>query len=213
MGALNTYITQCRRLLHDANGAMWPDAELTDYINEARNRVAQDTKCLRQVVTGLVLPSGTETYNPQTFITAPLGALLVDVMGISIYINNTRIKLQYYAYTQFDAMMRYWVNYQQWPVAYSRVGATIIYVGPVPNQNYTSDWDIAVNPAALVVDGDPETIPVPFTDVVKFWACYLAKFKEQSLGECQIYKNEYTVNLKMAVRSFMTRVIPNPYAR
>jgi hypothetical protein len=212
VGALNTYITQCRRLLHDANGAMWPDAELTDYINEARNRVAQDTKCLRRVVTGLTLPSGQETYTPQTFIPT-YGPLLVDVMGITIYINNTRIKLQYYAYTQFDAMMRYWVNYQQWPVAFSRVGATIIYVGPVPNQNYTSDWDIAVNPAPLVTDGDPETIPVPFTDPVKFWACYLAKFKEQSLGECQIYKNEYAVNLRMAVRSFMTRVIPNPYAR
>lgn len=212
MGALNTYITQCRRLLHDANGSFWPDSELTDYINEARNRVAQDTKCLRQVVPGLVLPSGQETYTPQSFIPT-LGPLLVDVMGISIYINNTRIKLQYYAYTQFDAMLRYWVNYSQWPVAFSRVGANIIYVGPVPNQNYTSDWDISVNPNPLVSDATVEQIPVPFTDVVKFWACYLAKFKEQSLGESQIYKNEYNVNLKMAVRSFMTRVIPNPYAR
>lgn len=192
---------------------MWPDSELTDYINEARNRVAQDTKCLRQIVTGLTLLSGQETYTPQTFVTAPLGALLVDVMGISIYINNTRVKLQYYAYTQFDALMRYWVNFQQWPVAFSRVGANIIYVGPVPNQNYSSDWDVAVNPNALVSDATVEQIPVPFTDPVKFWACYLAKFKEQSLGECQIYKNEYFANLKMASRSFQTRVIPNPYAR
>ena len=212
MGALNTYITQCRRLLHDANGAFWPDAELTDYINEARNRVAQDTKCLRRVVTSLTLPSGQETYTPQSFIPT-YGPRLVDVMGISIYINNTRIKLQYYAYTQFDALMRYWVNYQQWPVAFSRVGATIIYVGPVPNQDYVSDWDVAVNPAALASDSDPEEIPVPFTDVIKFWACYLAKFKEQSLGECQIYKNEYAKNVLMASRSFQTRIIPNPYAR
>ena len=40
MGALNTYITQCRRLLHDANGSLWPDAELTDYINEAKDFIA-----------------------------------------------------------------------------------------------------------------------------------------------------------------------------
>lgn len=211
MGALNTYITQCRRLLHDANGAMWPDAELTDYINEARNRVAQDTKCLRQVVTGLTMPTGTETYNPNTFVTGFAGRV-VDVMGITIYINNTRVKLQYYAFTKFDAMLRYWQNYQQWPIAYSRVGATIIYVGPVPNQNYVSDWDVAVNPTALVSDGDTDQLPIPFTDSVKFWACYLAKFKEQSLGECQIYQNEYLKNLRMQVRSFMTRVIPNPYS-
>lgn len=213
MGALNTYITQCRRMLHDANGAMWPDSELTDYINEARNRIAQDTKCLRQVVTGVNLPAGQETYVPQTVLGGTLGPLLVDVMGISIYINNTRIKLQYLAYTEFDARMRYWVNYQQWPVAFSRIGATIIYVGPIPNQIYVSDWDVAVNPNALVSDATVEQIPVPFTDSVKYWACHLAKFKEQALGETQIFEDKYTRNLRRAVRSFMTRVIPNPYAR
>lgn len=211
MGALNTYILQCRRLLHDANGAMWSDTELTDYINEARNRIAQDTKCLRQVVTGLTLPLGQETYNPGTFVTGFAGRV-IDVMGITIYINNTRVKLQYYAFTKFDAMMRYWTNYQQWPVAYSRVGANVVYVGPVPNQAYTSDWDVAVNPNPLVSDATVEEIPPPFTDPVKFWACYLAKFKEQSLGECDIYKREYLLNARMATRSFMTRVIPNPYA-
>lgn len=212
MGALNTYITQCRRLLHDANGAFWPDAELTDYINEARNQIAQDTKCLRRVVTGLILTTGQETYSPQTFVPT-IGTRIVDVMGISVYINNTRIRLQQYAYTQFDAMLRYWQNYQQWPVAFSRIGATTIYVGPVPNQNYTSDWDLAIHPAALIADGDSEEIPAPFTAPVKFWACYLAKFKEQSLGECQIYKNEYGVNLRMASRAYQTRIIQNPYAR
>jgi hypothetical protein len=211
VGALNTYITQCRRLLHDANGSFWSDPELTDYINEARNRVAQDTKCLRQLATGLVLGTGVETFNPNTFV-ASFAGRVVDVMGITVYINNTRVKLQYYAFTKFDAMLRYWQNYQQWPVAYSRVGANVVYVGPVPNQNYTSDWDVAVNPAPLVSDATVEEMPTPFLDPVKYWACYLAKFKEQSLGECQIYQGEYLKVARMCSRSFMTRVIPNPYS-
>ena len=44
---LSQYITQCRRLLHDANGNFYTDQELTDYINGARERVARDTGCLR----------------------------------------------------------------------------------------------------------------------------------------------------------------------
>lgn len=47
MATLNGYITEVRRLLHDANGNFYSDSELTDYINGARERVARDTGCLR----------------------------------------------------------------------------------------------------------------------------------------------------------------------
>lgn len=45
--ALATYILQLRRVLHDATGQQYTDAQLTDYINEARNRVAMDSGCVR----------------------------------------------------------------------------------------------------------------------------------------------------------------------
>ena len=209
MGALNNYITQVQRLLHDQNGSFWPTPELTDYINEARNRVAQDTKCLRQVFTGITLPQGVETYTPQIAITSDV----IDVMGISVYVNNTRYKLQYMAYTMFDAQLRYWTQYSQWPCVYSRVGANTIYVGPIPNQDYVSDWDCAVQAAPLVVDGDVDPIPAPFIEPVQYWAAYKAKFKEQSLGECAVFEAQYMKILRMCARAFMTRVIPDPYAR
>ena len=47
MATLTSYISEVRRLLHDANGVFWDDAELTDYINSARERVVRDTGCLR----------------------------------------------------------------------------------------------------------------------------------------------------------------------
>ena len=49
MATLNSYITEVRRLLHDANANFWTNPELTDYINDARNRVAADTSCSRSL--------------------------------------------------------------------------------------------------------------------------------------------------------------------
>ena len=44
---LGGYITEVRRLLHDANGNFYTDSELTDYINDGRERLVRDTGCLR----------------------------------------------------------------------------------------------------------------------------------------------------------------------
>jgi hypothetical protein len=49
MATLSTYITEVRRLLHDANGNFYTDSQLTDYINSARDRVVRDTGCLRTI--------------------------------------------------------------------------------------------------------------------------------------------------------------------
>ncbi len=50
MATLNTYITQVRRLLHDANANFYTDQQITDYVNSARYRVVRDTGCLREIV-------------------------------------------------------------------------------------------------------------------------------------------------------------------
>ena len=49
MATLSAYITEVRRLLHDANGNFYTDSQLTDYINSARERVVRDTGCLRTI--------------------------------------------------------------------------------------------------------------------------------------------------------------------
>jgi len=206
---LSAYITATRRLLHDATGQYWSDSELTDYINQGRNRVAQDTKCLRQLLTGVTLLDNVEDY---TVSALTGGARVVDIMGISIYWGNTRIKLQYKPWTQFDAEFRYWQNMQSRPIAYSRLGALEVYVGPKPDQNYDSDWDIAYMPEALVSNDSVEEIPDLFTAPVKYYASYLAKFKEQSYGESEMFKGEYQQNVMQIARAYMTRVIPDAYA-
>ena len=179
---LQGYITQVRRLLHDLNGQYWSDTELTDYINDARNRVCKDTRCLRQQIVNFVtLTQGTEQYQLASLPlpTALTGYTIIDVMGINILWGSTRIKLAYLPWTRFDVQFRYWTNMQSRPVCYSRLGALSVYIGPQPDTSYQSDWDVALVPPALTSDSSPEPIPEPFTTPVKYYAAYLAKFREQ----------------------------------
>lgn len=207
---LQSYITQVQRLLHDPNGSMWPVPELIDYINAGRNRIAQDTKCLRALQTGIILTPAVELYPILTIL--PLVAnQVIDVMGISLYWGNTRFKLNYMSFSEFDAYVRAWQLYQTRPVVFTRMGATQVYLGPVPDQAYVTDWDVAIVPPPLVATTDIDPIPPPFQEPVQHWACYLAKFKEQSFGEAQMFKNEYRSLGMMSARAFMTRVLPNPY--
>lgn len=59
---LSGYLQQVRYLVHDLSGTDWTDGELTDHINEARNRVAMDTWCTREFFPGLNAIEGQEQY-------------------------------------------------------------------------------------------------------------------------------------------------------
>ncbi len=216
MGAISDYQAQVQDLLHDPLAQFWSLANLTIYINEARNRVAQDTKALRQVLQNanfstLVFAQGTEFITPQTFLPAPYGANLIDVLGISITVNQQRLKLIQKPYTWLDAWMRSWVNYQQWPQYWSRVSPIQICIGPIPNIPYTCDWDISINPNKILLDTDVEQIPAPFTEPVQYYAAYKAKLKQQSQGEAKMFFDLYQQNLRMCARAYMQRIVPNPY--
>lgn len=224
--ALTKYITQVRRLLHDPNGQYWSDSELTDYINESRNRVCKDTRCLRQQIVGLttltqnveqyvINNTGTQTSGSQlvTLPAAYTGYSIIDVMGINILWGSTRIKLAYLPWTRFDVQFRYWNNMQSRPVCYSRYGTMSVYVGPTPDSSYSSDWDLAMIPPPLVSDSTPEPIPEPFTTPIKYYAAHLAKFREQAIAEAEMFREMYGRQSRVEASAFQGRVIPNPYAK
>jgi hypothetical protein len=212
VGALTTYTTQVQRLLHDLNFQFWLQPELTDYINEARNRVASDTACLRQVVTGQTVTQGVEQYLVSA-IPVATGYTPVDVMQIDLYYGTERITLSYEPWTRFDVLYRTWQSYQQRPVAFTRMGSLYYYVGPTPDQTYNVDIIVSQTPPPLVTDASLEVIPYPFTDLVKYWAAKLAKYKEQSQGEATFFEQTYRKELNMVQVAFMRRVIPSPYTR
>jgi hypothetical protein len=213
---LNSYLTQVSRLLHDPNYKFFSTTELTDYVNEARNRVAEDTKALRFLVTNAtypatVLTAGVELYQYAAFMPAAIAPYLVDFMGIHLYWGNTRWPLTMMSFTEFNIRLRAWNNLQQRPLAWARMGANQFYVGPIPDQNYAIDVDICIVPNALVSDATPEQIPVPFQEPVQYYAAFKAKHREQALGEATYFETLYQKILRKCAVAFNTRMTPNPY--
>jgi len=60
---LQDYINQVRSLVHDAAAVDWTDAQLTDYINNARTSVALDMHCVRAFLPNLNFIAQQETYS------------------------------------------------------------------------------------------------------------------------------------------------------
>ena len=206
---LQTYVTECQRLLHDANANFYSVSELTDYINAARERTVRDTGCLRTIQRSATVASQ-EVY---TYASLPSGSSTIDVLNLNIYWGNSRIPLRYLAWTNFNAQLRYWQNYTGTPVAFSIYGNGQIYLGPVPDQAYTMELDTVILPTALVNLTDVETQLVdPYTTPVAFYACYKAKFREQAYGESEIFNQQYMSQAKSVLATTFTRRIPNPYA-
>ncbi len=59
---LQTYMNQVQRLVHDSSLSSFTQAELIDYINEAREDTALDMHCVRHLTTGVQLLQGQEIY-------------------------------------------------------------------------------------------------------------------------------------------------------
>lgn len=278
MATLSSYITECRRLLHDANANFYSDSELTDYINSGRERTVRDTGCLRTIQTtytpttpvaggatpyvwqsnyvaslndyvfsniyiykvttagtfsdtapaypsaNAVYPPSTEFFNGTAGLTyagpceiinyscLPQGSQTLDVLNINLYWGNTRIPMRYLPWTQFNAELRFWQNYIGRPIAFSIYGQSQIYISPVPDQSYAIDLDTVILPQPLVNGTDVDTIIDPYTTPVAYYAAYKAKFKEQSYGESEIFKQQYVKQIQAVQSSVMTRRIPNPYS-
>lgn len=302
MATLSTYITEVRRLLHDANGNFYSDQQLTDNINSARERTVRDTGCLREIVVAqtpcMVAPTATingvtpayptawtantayaagdfifnniyiyqvttagttsdtappypqatqnnyNNYPPSTeFLNGTCGltyvgncenisyaaltylmgnsplspstdATVLDIVNINLYWGNSRVPMDYLAWTDFNTRLRFWQNYIGRPLAYSVYGQQQIFLGPVPDQIYQIEVDCVVLPLPLTLanSGTTDNINDPYSSAVKFYAAYLAKFYEQSYGESEIYKQEYAKQVNSILNSVFTRRIPSPYS-
>ena len=293
MATLSSYLTDVQRLLHDANNNFYTQTQLTDYINEARNRVVRDTGCLRTVVvaktptcilgnptawvantavtagslvfsnifiyqyqtggvSGSTAPpypgSSTNNYSnyPPTntpfadgtatlqyvgncetisfetitslLASQPLnstnGNTILDIININLYWGNTRVPLDYLSWSDFNARLRFWQNYIGRPLAFSVYSQDQIYLGPVPDQIYQVEIDCVLLPNDFDLNAPSTTdnINDPYTGAVKYYAAYTAKYYEQSFGEAEIFKQEYTKHISAILNSIYTRRIPTIYS-
>lgn len=211
MPVLSEYVTETRRLLHDANGRFWATSEIQDYVNEARRQVAVDTHCLRFLDTAVALVSGTETYAVATLTSK--GERCIDILNFTVIWGQQRIPMLWSAWGQFNAKYRVWVTNLSRPTVWSLSGSApmaTLYVNPVPDQNYVAEADICYIPIPLVDDTTVDELVYPFSKPVAFYAAYLAKYKEQSYGEATAFLQEYARKGIEAINGFTAR-IPNQY--
>lgn len=207
---LGTYITQCQRLLHDSAQAFWSASELTDYINSARFKLASITGCQRFLDTSVSLSAGTESYAFSSFAHP---SNIIDVLGVTVLWGNERIALQFKPWTEFTAFLRPWVLFQQVPFCWSKYGSSTIYVGPKPDQTYSTEIDTIEVPNTLIDNTTVEQLIYPFTDPVPYYAAYLAKYKEQSYAEANVFMAEFVKKTREAVASAQMRRIRDIYDR
>ena len=142
------------------------------------------------------------------------GNTVLDIVNINLYWGNTRVPLDYLAWSDFNARLRFWQNYIGRPLAFSVYSQDRIYIGPVPDQAYQVEIDCVLLPNALNLSTSTvaDVINDPYTTSVKFYAAYLAKYYEQSFGEAEIYKQEYQRQIASIVNTIYTRRIPTIYS-
>jgi hypothetical protein len=193
---LSEYQVQTRRLLNDSQKNYWTDAELTDYINEARRQTAVDTLCVRKFqkflsdgVTPITLTPGIEQYQYTDIL--PLGTQTIDIINISIVWGNSLIQLGWCPFTTFSGMFRQYINYRRTPVAFTVYNTTEFWIAYIPDQAYAAEFDTAILPLNLVNDNTVDSIPVPYSEAVKYFAASLARLKLQQYSEYQAQQKIY----------------------
>jgi len=152
-----------------------------------------------------------EAY-PFTSVPVPTGTSIIDIANITAIWGNSRYALQYKPWSVYNAQMRSYVAFQQRPVMYSVFGQNTVFIGPIVDQAYITEWDCVLNPAPLALLTDVETITYPYTDPVPFYACYKAKIQDSSWDEAKVFQDEYFAKVKHAIAASAMRRIPNIYA-
>lgn len=207
MPTLAQYLTETRRLLHDATGNYWSDSELTDYINDARNQVVGDTGCNR-ILQATTFLQGQEVYPYSVY---PQGASTIDILNVTLLWGNSRIVLGQMSFSEFNPKFRTYQNLQSRPVVFAKFGQSSLYIGPIPDQTYQVELDTVCLPAALVNVTDADTLVFPYSSPVAYYAAHKAKYKEQSYVESQTFHQEYVMKCKAALVQTLTRSIPSLY--
>ena len=168
----------------------------------------QDSGC-RRVLQTYTLTVGDETID---YADLTQGNNTIDILNINLYWGDSRWPMYYMAWTDFNAQLRFWQNYNGRPIGFSIYGAKTIYIGPKPDQVYEIELDTVVLPSPLVTGSQSDTdIQSPFYEAVAYYAAHKAKYQEQSYGESEIFKQEYTKQILGALNSTFTRRLPSVY--
>lgn len=221
--ALNNYLTQVTRLLHDPSNQFYSTSDLTAYINEARGQIAAAGQCVR-----VLPPSGpgqNQTTTAQEVYTfAAVNALNIlgagvasieGVLGVSVSWGAQKPTLAQMVWSDFQARLRsYAFSLQNFPQVWAQYGQGVsgsIYLWPIPSQALAMDWDCWCLPIDLASDADPEVIPYPWSNAIKYYAASLAFENAQRFDDAERKMAQFDKAMKFAQANSQGPFIPNYY--
>jgi hypothetical protein len=186
---LQSYLDDTQRLLHDSGFRFCSQAEMIDYINKARRKVAAETGCNRQIVTAVPIDINVGSLD---FLNIFSGRRVIGLLDVYLnYSQGLRPPLRYFPYSQFARSGVVMQNWHGTPELWSQVGSAA-YWAPLPPIAYTMDFDASVEPLDLVnlTDVDGEVTP-PYSEAVAYYAAYRVKIKDQRREEAMQFLNDY----------------------
>lgn len=181
---LGTYKARTRRLLHDASGAYFTDADLTVDINDAIAERDRWSGGSRSYQANKSLTIGVDAYSLKTLFPS---LVVLDVINLILVYGATRVTLQNPAFTDLTTMGRSNTQFQNRPWGWARYGADQVYIVPAPATPYPTDWDLVTLSAILSDDATPDPLPFPYTIPVPYYAAYLAKINQRQYQEADVF--------------------------
>lgn len=225
--ALNTYIAAVQSLLNDSAGQFYTTAQLTTFINTARNRIATSGECVRWLPpsgAGQNQTAAAQEVYPFSFINTlmPGGSGLSQVLSVrTLAVSNGAQKPLWtqLPWTRFQARIRIfngtftgtavvglWSQY-----SFGTLGS--LYLAPIPTQAQPMDWDCTCLPIPLATDTDPEAIPYPWTDAVPFYAAFLALLQQQRQQDAKGMMQLFEAELPWAAAAVKRQFVGSYYGR
>ena len=215
--ALNAYIQQTQRLLQNppATTALYSTADLTVYVNVARNQIAGESGCIR-VIGSLPTTAGNNNYPFSSINLAPPGVNnVLNVRQVTINVTNGFSFLHSRPWEWFNRYRISQVNMPNaMPTEWAQYGEGVlgsVYLNPTPDMTYQLNTDAVCLPIPLASDTDPEAIPTLWTDAIPFYAAYYALMSSQRQNDADTMYKRYEEFMERARRAATAAVLPGQY--
>lgn len=200
---LADYVTEVRRILHDATATFWPDTDLIAFINRAIRQRDRNSGMNRLVVLY------TLTAAQQLYDLTVVDSDAYETLSIFVRRGNERYPLARRAYTEVTQFNQAVMTMSTDPEAYARIGAKQVYIAPIPRDSLVTEWDVLRVSPPLIAMGDVDPLPYPWTDPVPFLAASFAKFESQQADEARLYDSVYRERLADMLAESQVRTMPD----
>ena len=159
---------------------------------------------------------GQETYAYPTAAWVSQGyQQVVQVKSISVnwggILGTNNLQLEKASFTNYNAILGYYgQNLLSQPAVWVQYG-TNVKMRPIPSAAYPMQWDCICQPIILTTDTDPEVIPYPFSNAIKYYAAYLALLGAQREKDAENMLKRYDRSHANSRASVARTIVPNVY--